>query len=148
MGMSTGPRSGKSRVMAEINITPFTDVCLVLLIIFMVSASFLGAPHGRDVKLPTASRQSSTELPPRDITIALNRAGDLFIDDKKATLPEVRQDLQDYSTTNKIHNVIIKADQSVMYDDVVRIMDTVRGAGVTYMSLAVDQSPTQQGTAH
>ncbi|MFN2529642.1 MAG: biopolymer transporter ExbD, partial [Candidatus Baltobacteraceae bacterium] len=45
--------------MAEINITPFTDVCLVLLIIFMVSASFIGQPKGVDVKLPSATHKAT-----------------------------------------------------------------------------------------
>ena len=141
MAMSMG--SGK-RVMAEINITPFTDVCLVLLIIFMVSASFMGAPKGMDVKLPSANPRATGDLPPRDITITLGKSGELFVEEQRVTFPQLYQDLHTYAHNNKIRNVIIKADKSVLYDQVVRVMDAVRETGCNYMSLAVQQNTQPQ----
>ena len=139
MAMSTSSGSGRPRMMAEINITPFTDVCLVLLIIFMVSASFLGSPRAAEVKLPAASRGVTNPLPPRDITVTVGKGGELYADSKKVTVPELYRDLKDYSKTFKIRNIIIKGDREVVYDQIVKVMAAAREAGVSYMSLVVQQ---------
>ncbi|MDQ2731373.1 MAG: biopolymer transporter ExbD [Armatimonadota bacterium] len=143
MAMSTG--SGGGRMMAEINITPFTDVCLVLLIIFMVSASFLGAPRDQAIKLPIAKDKATNPLPDRDLTLTIDKNDDIYLEIKKENLLSLATDLRDYSHQQKIRNVIIKADKSVLYDQIVKVMSVITGAGVTYMSLAVqqDQPPSK-----
>jgi biopolymer transport protein TolR len=141
MAMSSGSSSSSGRrVMAEINITPFTDVCLVLLIIFMISASFLSNPKGVDVKLPQASRKATSALPTQDITISVMKNGALFVDQKSVGFTDLYSDLKTYARTTKVRNVIIKADQGILYDEVVKVMDAVRETGITYMSLAVEQA--------
>ncbi|HET6384304.1 MAG TPA: biopolymer transporter ExbD [Armatimonadota bacterium] len=143
--MAISSRGSGKRVMAEINITPFTDVCLVLLIIFMVSASFLGSPTGMDVKLPKASHKSTNNLPAKDVTISLVKNGTLYLDTQQTTFGSLAGSLQEYAKKNRIRNVIIKADQNVLYDQVVKVMDVVRQTGMSYMSLAVEQArPPQQ----
>ena len=142
MAMSTG--GGGKRVMAEINITPFTDVCLVLLIIFMISASFLGSPRGMDVKLPKATNKSTTNLPAKDVTISLVKNGAVYVDDKEVTFGTLAGELDGVKKKNKIEKVIIKADKDVLYDQVVKVMDAVRQTGMSAMSLAVEQAPQRQ----
>jgi biopolymer transport protein TolR len=136
MAMSVGG-SGK-KTMSEINITPFTDVCLVLLIIFMVSTTF-GHPKGRDVKLPQASRKATNNLPQKDITITLAKNGALYIDNDQVKYSDLFGQLQDRAKKVQVKNVVIKADQGMQYDQVVKAMDAVRESGITFMSLAVEQ---------
>lgn len=137
MAMSTG--SGGGRMMAEINITPFTDVCLVLLIIFMVSASFLGAPRDQAIKLPAATHKATNPLPERDLTLTIDKNNDVYLEIKRETMPTLAADLRAYSQQQKIRNVIIKADKTVLFDQIYKVMSVITGAGVTYMSLAVQQ---------
>jgi biopolymer transport protein TolR len=150
MAMSTGGgKSGKRRPMAEINITPFTDVCLVLLIIFMVSASFMGQQRSLDVKLPSPSRDAQQDnRPVRDITLSLDRGGAITMTVSTGKAPEIRTvvtpeqlytALEKEANTYKVQSVTIKADRGVVYKNVIQVMDTVKEAGIDYMALAVEQ---------
>jgi len=139
MAISMGG-GGKRRVMAEINITPFTDVCLVLLIIFMVSASFLGKPVGKDVKLPKATHKSTSDLPAQDVTITMVKDGTLYLDNNPVTFTDLYSNLKSIEKTDKSRKITIKADQGMLYDQVVKVMDAVRESGLSDMSLAVEQS--------
>ncbi|MDQ2731374.1 MAG: biopolymer transporter ExbD, partial [Armatimonadota bacterium] len=81
MAVSMGKKPGGRRTVAEINITPFTDVCLVLLIIFMVSANFLGPQRGLDVKLPEPSNDAPSDTRPvREVTINVAADSRITID--------------------------------------------------------------------
>ena len=79
-------RMRKSKLMAEINITPFTDVVLVLLIIFMIATPFIYQSSMR-VQLPQASKSEETS---RDIIITINAQGDIFLEDAKVDLDTLK----------------------------------------------------------
>lgn len=143
---------GKKRPMAEINITPFTDVCLVLLIIFMVSASFMNAQRGLDIKLPSPSSDTQKDQrPQRDITLMVATSGAITLTvtngsgasksqavDYAQLLGALEQEANQYH----IQSVTIKAERGVVYNHVVRVMDDVKQAGIEYMALAVQQGQT------
>ncbi len=128
------------QVFAEINITPLTDVCLVLLIIFMVTATFLTQSSGLDVALPRAA--SAQELPAKQIELTVSKQGGVFLDgqavDKSVLKDALAQKLQQTS----IKTVVIKADADVPYQHVVDVMDAARiqGADIT-LAADVPQPP-------
>ena len=85
-------RRGKRRVFAEINVTPLTDVCLVLLIIFMVTATFLTQSSGLNVDLPkTASGQN---LPAKRVELTVTRDGGIYLDSTRIEKPQLAGALQ------------------------------------------------------
>jgi biopolymer transport protein ExbD len=132
-----GPRIGRDRVMAEINITPFTDVVLVLLIIFMVSASFLGAgKNGLNVNLPAA--RAAEAQPRQDLEITLRADNALFLGRDRISLRDLPGALKARRRTANIDMVIIQADQRVLYDRIVQVMDAVKLAGLDKIALATE----------
>jgi len=124
----------KPKLMAEINITPFTDVVLVLLIIFMIATPFI-FQSSMKVQLPTASQ--STESP-KNIAIMINSKGDIFLDKDQCDLDTLRRKLLAESRTKPDTAVIINGDKDVKYDFIIRVLDAVVGAGFKNTGLGVE----------
>jgi biopolymer transport protein ExbD len=134
----TRRRSRRSRVMAEINITPFTDVVLVLLIIFMVSASFLGVDRqGLSVNLPAAT--ASEAVPQQDVTVTVRADSSVFLGRDRIALRDLPGALQTRARARPIAMVVIQADERVRYDRIVKVMDAVKLAGLEKIALATDK---------
>jgi len=135
-------RRGK-QVFAEINITPLTDVCLVLLIIFMVTATFLTRSAGLNVNLPKVP--SADQLPAKQIELSVTRSGDVYVDGQSVAKPQLAAALAAKLQQTSIKTVVIKADADVPYKHVMGLMDAacVVGAKIT---LAADlQQAIQAG---
>jgi len=158
MGMAVqGKSGGKKRPMAEINITPFTDVCLVLLIIFMVSASFMNTQRALDVKLPSPGTPTEVDKrPKRDVTLAVLHDGTVKMtvtqDSKPISETVFSQDqllpaVESEANKSQIKNVTIKAENGVIYNSVIGVMDTVKQAGIEDMALAVQAPPAAPGAS-
>jgi len=117
-------------VMAEINITPFTDVLLVLLIIFMILAALL-TPPGFEKELPN-NNNTSNPTPPKknEIEVLVNNKGVIFVDgvktDQVGIYGVIYQDKQ--KRGNK--HVSITADAKAPYGVIIRILDAARDAGL------------------
>ena len=130
----TSRRLKKPKLMAEINITPFTDVVLVLLIIFMIATPFI-YQSSLKVQLPKAS--ASQEMS-RDIIVFINAQGDIFMDDKKIDLDTLRFKLTAMVRTKPETSVIINGDKNVKYDSVIQVMDVLNRAGVKNPGLGIE----------
>ena len=146
-----GRRRGKKPApLAEINITPFTDVVLVLLIIFMVSASFLGvnAKGGMNVNLPSAKTTEPTQ-PGKELEITVTKANAVSIDGQRVAVSDLPGALNRLRKQSKVDLVIIKADEAVVYDRIVKVMDAVKLAGLDKIALATEMesasSPGRRG---
>ena len=142
MGMQTG-KEGRT-VMSEINVTPFVDVMLVLLVIFMVTTPILY--QGVDVNLPkTESRPMPSLDQERKVVVTLNKDGEIFIEKQRYSLNELRVEIRkvmaDKGKNLTDEDVFLRADQSVPYGTVVEVMSEIRNAGVQKIGLITEPVP-------
>lgn len=131
-----GKRRGRYRPMAEINVTPFVDVMLVLLIVFMVAAPLLTA--GIQVDLPkAAARPLPQDSKPLEVTIDQN--GAIFITDTAIGLDELVPRLEAIAGTAKDTRIYVRGDRRLDYGDVMQVIGVINRAGFTRVALVADQ---------
>jgi biopolymer transport protein ExbD len=118
-------------VMAEINITPFTDVLLVLLIIFMILAALV-APPGFEKELPNKNNnnQANENKNKNDIEVDVNNRGVIFVDGTKTNEAGVYSVMGAVSKKKPNHHVAIIADAKAPYGVIIRILDAAKLAGL------------------
>jgi biopolymer transport protein TolR len=121
--------------MAEINITPFTDVVLVLLIIFMIATPFI-YQSSMKVELPQASK--SDEMSSRDIIITINAQGEVFLENAKVDLGTLKSKLSAIVKEKADVLVIVNGDKNVKYNSVVQVMDVMAQSGVKNPGLGIE----------
>ncbi len=121
--------------MHEINVTPFVDVMLVLLIIFMVTAPLLTV--GVPIELPEAKGQQlqSNKEP---VTISVDRAGKVFIQETEIKLDEIAPKLKAISKNGYEEQIFIRGDKGIDYGTVMRVMARVKAGGFTKVSLVTE----------
>jgi len=127
-------RAKKPKIMAEINITPFTDVVLVLLIIFMIATPFI-YQSSMNVQLPQASKSEETS---RDMIVTINPRGEIFLDNSKVDLGTLKTKLSAAVRRKPNASVIINGDKNVRYDSVIQVMDVLTQAGVKNPALGIE----------
>ncbi len=123
------------RLMSDINVTPFVDVMLVLLIIFMVTAPMM--VQGVDVSLP----QTTSESLPADkehLIITVNDSHEIFINDFKLTLDHLDEKLRKILAGRKDREVFFRADKRVPYGIVAQIMAKIKDAGVEKLGMVTE----------
>lgn len=125
----------RGRLMAEINITPFTDVVLVLLIIFMVTTPMLVQP-GIKVKMPSATSAESEQ--DKTISILVDPQGRIFLEKRSVSLDELREKLAPRVSNQPDIPIMIKGDREVKYDVVIQVLDAARQAGAKRFALGVE----------
>ena len=118
---------------AEIQMTPLIDMVFILLIFFVVTTSFV-SETGLDIQRPQSS--SSETLPRENIPVAIGADGRITVDGRRIGLLSVRSFLQKRLRMQPGLAVVLVADKSVSVDRVVRVMDEVRGAGISEVALA------------
>jgi biopolymer transport protein ExbD len=134
-------------VFADINITPLTDIFLVLLIIFMVTTAVTieSAAH---VDLPKQDpTQAATPDKPKGIIVTYNAEHQIYLNDKQVSETELVPQLHDalQNSTDKI--VIFQGDPKVILGDMVRILDLAKSAGAEAIAIAVSSLPPSGGGA-
>jgi biopolymer transport protein ExbD len=122
----------------EINITPMLDVVFIMLIFFIVTASFV-KESGIDVNKPEA--QTSVPKEKANILIAIDAAGGIWIDRRKIDPRAVRANIERLHAENPQGTVVIQADEDARTRDLVRVMDAARLAGVYDVAIAASSSP-------
>ena len=124
-------RQSSHDVIADINITPFTDVVLVLLIIFMIATPLL-IQAGIKVDLPMTKKQTSTAQKQEVfITISISADGSISLDGQKYPIDNIEPILQQLMKINPNSIVAIGGEPEASYDTVVQVLDIARAAGVT-----------------
>ena len=115
--------------MSEINVTPFVDVMLVLLVIFMVTAPLM--QQGVDVNLPKAKGK---ELPPDErISLVIKKDRTVYMNDTPVSMAEMKKKLEAISKLNP--HVFLKADKDVPYGLVVEVMGEIKEAGIEKLGM-------------
>ncbi len=128
-------RPGRVRPMAEINVTPFVDVMLVLLIVFMVAAPLLTV--GVAVDLPeTAAQPIPDQGEPLTVTVAAD--GVIYVQETEVDLEGLVPRLQAIATAGYDQRIYIRGDQSRSYGDVMRVMGRINAAGFRQIGLVSD----------
>ena len=136
---STGMRSARGRrrraKMSEINVTPFVDVMLVLLIVFMIAAPLLTV--GVEVDLPKANMP---ELTGQDepITVSIDASGQIFLQDTDITLAELGPRIVAITQNNPEVRIFVNGDRGVAYGDVMTVMGALNAAGFTHIALRAE----------
>lgn len=126
-------KSNRNRdALSEINVTPFVDVMLVLLVIFMITAPLL--QQGIDVNLP---RAKGRDLPPEErITLTIKKHGIIYMNENPVTITEMGNKLKAVSKLNP--NVFLKADKAVPYGFVVEVMGEIKEAGIEKLGMVTE----------
>ncbi|UCG13617.1 MAG: protein TolR [Deltaproteobacteria bacterium] len=123
------------RLLAEINVTPFVDVMLVLLIIFMVTAPMM--MQGVDVNLPrTTTEPIHTEEERLVITITAKR--ELYLNEYKITLDSLESKLENIFRNRSDRAVLLRADQAIPYGFVMNVMAAVRRSGIKRIGMVTE----------
>jgi biopolymer transport protein ExbD len=123
----------RERLKAEINIVPFTDVLLVLLIIFMVTTPLIIQGQVQ-VKLPKASSQAPLETKP--VVLTLTSLGKLYLNDSEVGFDDLPSLLTQALKQSADKTVVINADQSSTHGKVVSLLDAARAAGASKLAIA------------
>jgi biopolymer transport protein ExbD len=127
-------------IVAEINITPLTDIFLVLLIIFMISSSAM-LEGGLQVKLPSAKTTTLTKAGNGKPTyVTLSRDGRISVNQKEASEAALAQVIKETLSQSSDKTVVIRGDETIFLGKAVKIMDAARAAGAEKIALAT-QAP-------
>ncbi|MFA6913919.1 MAG: biopolymer transporter ExbD [Endomicrobiia bacterium] len=135
-------KNKKNKLVADINITPFTDVVLVLLIIFMITTPML-SQHGIKVNLPKAENTEQDDK--KNIEVLIDKDGIIYLDGLQLHSKYFEEAIKSIITKHPERAVVVKGDKDIKYDLVVRVMDQAKKAGATKFALAVETSAKKRG---
>ncbi len=149
--ISRSSRSGTGRVrraprraMSEINVTPFVDVMLVLLIVFMVAAPMLTV--GVPLELPKTAASALPSEQEAPLTISLTAEGAVMIQDTEVAMPELVVRLRAIAAERESDKVFLRADGSIPYNTVMEVMGALNAGGFGNIGLVTESGgPTLTG---
>ncbi len=137
--MEVGQRESRRRsALAQINVTPFVDVMLVLLIIFMVTAPMM--EKGVDVALPEIENAPNLAAAKEPLIVTVTRKGDLLVGKNKvADTDKLIPVLQQVLSSKEDKTVYLEADKKVPYGRVVQVMAAMKKAGVAKLGMVAQE---------
>jgi biopolymer transport protein TolR len=134
--MDTGSRRGSDRSpISQINVTPLVDVMLVLLIIFMVTASV--GQQGITVSLPRAKSQA-LDVSEEIVTVTIDKSLQVYVNSRPVALGELSDTLTKVYSHRKNKAIFLKADSSVAYGDFVRVVSLIKDSGVEQLGMITE----------
>jgi len=138
---SPGRRERHRASLAEINVTPFVDVVLVLLIIFMVTAPMM--QRGVDVDLPRVESAAGQEE--QRIIVTIDASNRVYLNETSMPLGELERHLTTVAAGYAEPFVYLRADQAVPYGEVMAVMDRIKKAGIERVGLVTEPGPVESG---
>lgn len=142
------PDSEDGPILSEINITPLTDVFLVLLIIFMVGASTAvdmerrnaaltkGRLHERALQVQTPEGAGDQALIPKDVVVSVLPDGTLFVNADETTLDALPARIEALRVGTVTQRVVVRGDESASYKTIMQVINRVRAAGISDVALS------------
>ncbi len=123
--------SGGNGTLSEINVTPFVDVVLVLLIIFMITAPML--MRSMDVSLPSATLRRDD--PTARTVVTLDAQGRTFVNEKAVNIELLEEQLRQRVEVENLRLAYLRADETLQYKEIIKLMDLMKRAGVDTVGL-------------
>jgi len=133
-------RASRYRPMAEINVTPFVDVMLVLLIVFMITAPLLTV--GVPVDLPKTEAKTISD-PEEPLVISVNAAGEIYLQDTQIEIENLVPRLVAITENKPETRIFLRGDQSISYGQIMEVMGTVNFAGFRRVALIAEMPGTR-----
>ena len=121
---------------SDINLTPMLDVVFIMLIFFIVTATFIKQP-GREVRRPDA--ETDTQKPTVSVLVAIDAAGNIWIDKKKVDEAGVQAHIERLHTENPKGGLVIQADRDATYRKLKAVLDAARGADLPEVAISTQK---------
>lgn len=135
MALGSLRKRARSAIVAEINITPLTDIFLVLLIIFMVTSAAM-VESGAKISLPEVDH---TAAQAREITITVTPANDIYVNATLTPLEDLERSLHALITARPDIPVVLEGDREVLFGQAVRILSIAQKAGASQIAIAAER---------
>ena len=129
-------KRGSNRLMSEINVTPFVDVMLVLLIIFMVAAPLLTV--GVEIELPKTSARALPTEKEQPLTLSLTKDKELYLQDTKIEFSELIPKLKQIAEQRNDNRIFLRADGANNYSSIMEIMGALSSSNFSNISLVTE----------
>ena len=137
-----GGRKGKYSPMAQINVTPFVDVMLVLLIIFMVTAPLISTGVKVDIPPSSAKPLPQDEKP---LAVSLKSDGTVWLQDTEVELNTLIERMRAVADTSKETRIFVRADEKLPYGKVMQVMGMINKAGFNKVALVTQPMKAGKG---
>jgi biopolymer transport protein TolR len=131
---------------AEMNLIPLIDISLTLLIIMMITTTFVRQP-GFTLKLPEAATRQGKPETPKDLVIGIDRTGKYWVDGKNPTDADLLRNLKAAYAQNHEVRVLVKGDEGVPYGRVSHAMDIISQANIKHINLPTNPKRPQDSAA-
>ncbi len=125
-------------MITQINFVPFTDVLLVLLVIFMMTATILGNEGGLEMRLPRVASAEAQGEQPEGVVVTIVRSGRVYIDDEATASGDLVHRLASAANDRRTRVGIIRADRLVPYERVAHAIEEAKLAGLSDLALATE----------
>lgn len=135
MAFSSPKSRARSPIVAEINITPLTDIFLVLLIIFMVTSAAM-VESGANIALPEVD---STQSQSKEITITVTPENDVYVNSQLTAYEELEPVLRALIANKPDLPVVLEGDRDVLFGNAVKILSLAQKAGATQIAIAAER---------
>ena len=120
--------------MAELNVTPLLDLAFVLLIIFIITTPLM--ENNIPMQLPTGSEHNSAPVDPKSIrTVSVDKNGQVFLESQPINLTALEKELETFKQETPDAAIVVKADKSLRYQQVVDVMDVLEKAQISNLRL-------------
>jgi biopolymer transport protein TolR len=121
--------------MSDINVTPFVDVMLVLLVVFMVTAPLMTVAVPIDLPKTQARNVTSDKEP---LVVSVDASGKVYLQEKKMDLPDLVPKLQAITGTNPDARIFVRGDKDVSYGRIMEVMGTISASGFNKVALVAE----------
>ena len=135
MAIKRGGRFSGRDEDSDINLTPMLDVVFIMLIFFIVTATFIKQP-GTDILRPEA--ETKVQKPTVSVLVAINAGGEIWIDKKRVDVAAVGAMIERLHTENPKGGLVIQADRQAKYEKLKAVLDAARSVGLTEVAISTE----------